>query len=58
MSDMPELKTRNMGKLVETIAGTHQQIAAGILERANQHAEYLKSRDAELNATARLQGKA
>lgn len=58
MSDMPELRTRNLGNLIGKVVDTHEQIVTGILDRATEHADYLKSRNAELNAAAKLEGKA
>ena len=56
MSDLPQLKSRDMATHLALVAGTHQQIAQGIRERAAEHEAYQAKRDAELNAGAKLRG--
>lgn len=56
MSDLPQLKSRDMATHLALVAGTHQQIVQGIRERAAEHEAYQAKRDAELNAGAKLRG--
>lgn len=57
MTDIPKVNPRDMATLVGKTASTHEAIQQGIRERAAEHEKYLASRDATLNASARLTGK-
>lgn len=58
MAKIPQVTPRDMASKVSKVATTHEAIQQGIRERATQHEAYLRSRDAHLNAAAKLAGKA
>lgn len=55
--DMPEMKSRDMATHLDAVVETHRVIRQGIQKRAEEHEAYARSRNAELNAGAKLSGK-
>lgn len=56
--DMPKVRPRDMAAGLAKVIETHTLIRNGIRQRAEAEAEFRERRDAELNAQARLDGKA
>lgn len=58
MSDMPQVKPRNMQSLISGVVETHTAIRDDIANAAAEREAYYAEKNQALNAQARLEGKA
>lgn len=57
MSDIPQVRPRDMHGLISGVVETHTAIRDSIVTAAQDREAYYAQRDKELNAKARLEGK-
>lgn len=57
MTDIPQVKPRNMHDLLSQGVQTHVAIRDSIAQAAQEREAYYADRDKELNAKARLEGR-
>lgn len=57
MADLPTMKPRDMNEGIGHVLRAHEVIREHIRERADAIARERETRDAHLNASARLEGK-
>jgi hypothetical protein len=57
MSDMPQVKPRDMHALLSGLVTAHAAVRDDIANAAEERAKYYADKDKELNAQARLEGK-
>lgn len=57
MSEIPQVRPRDMHGLITGVVETHTAIRDSIVKAATEREKYYAQKDAELNAKARLEGK-